>query len=481
MGLRERDRTGRAAPEDAPAPRPADRLRRLLALVAALGALIAFTSLARPDPSPSSRLRIGDEQDDPGDDAAGGRPDGPPTVAAQALVRPLDPSTLADVPANLLALGQDEWTWPSEDGALLAVLDFSEEGGSGVRVVDAQTFQPVATLTVDGSLGGVHGFTPKADALVVQVGAPDRLTVERHPLDPEQEVTGVDLPADVETVGPRAALLTGDRLALVVAGRDPGEPQPGWSGVRVLVADLRAERLVVDLPLPTLSADFVSGAPRMDASLASPGFAWDTERERLYVAHADAARVTVVDLAAGAVLTEAEIGRPIADLGEEPVHRWRWAEVSPDGTRLYVAGREFRPAQGTSNPLGLSVIDTATLSEVEHVSLVDDWLQLSPDGRWLLWTKDEQGRASDPRGAQAPPRPALMDTAGIGLMTLVGGPDAFPLGFSRDSSRLYLQRTEAGQEIVTAYALPSLTRTGERRLARNEGFDPRTAHLREEH
>jgi len=489
MGLRERDRTGTEHQEGTPAPRPAGRLRRPLALVAALGALIAFATLTRPAASPSARLTIGSEGNDGTDRAAGGEreraagADDPAREAVdsgdggggaqwEAMLRPLDPATLADVPANILTLGRDEWPSSSEDGELLAVLSHSGPGGGEVRVVAARTLQLVATVDVDGPLTGFHGFTPDAEALVVQVRRGNRQMLVRLPLDPGQPVAEVALPAGVDNVGPPGAMLTGGQVALVVADLQAtvagGEAPPP----RVLVVDLTTERLALDLPLPA-GPSYAYGSPAPDASIFEPGLAWDAARERLYVVHADAPRVTVVDLATGTVLADAEVGPPMAELGDEPAHRWRWAEVSPDGSRLYTAGSQSRPASTSVQPLGLTVIDTQTLTEVAHMSRVAG-LMLSPDGRWLLWTAADVRSSGDvdPGYPGAPRGVALMDTAQLGLVTLLGGPGAHPLGFSGDSAHVYLQREEEGEQVVVAHALPSLARTGERRLPRGSWFDP---------
>lgn len=461
MGLRERGRVVERAGRRRP-----DRLRAPVALVAVLAALVAFTTLARPQSSPSARLSIGDGSEDAGATpepaAAEDRPrrvlEPEPT---EALARPLDPVTLADVPATILALRPGEWLWPSEDGALVALPVFAGPDGSEVRVLAARTLQPVTTVKVERQVDQFHGFTDGADALLLIAGAGSRQTLVRQPLDPGRPATRVDLPEGVALVQGRVTSLARERVAMVVV-----EP----SGlVRVLVADLSAERLAVDLPLPELRAELLVDGPREAASLAGPGFAWDAARERLFVVHADAAKVTVVDLAAGAVAAEAQVGTPLAELGEEPVQRWRSAQVSPDGTRLYVTGSEHRPATSTSEPFGLSVIDTATLTEVTHMSRVGDWAQLSPDGRWLLWQSGDTSRA------------ALMATDEIGLVTLLGGDSraAYPLGFSPDSSHVYLQRDEVGGSTVVAHALPSLERSAERHLPDDAWFDPTTGLLRQ--
>lgn len=440
------------------------RARRLLAVAAGVAVLVAFTTLARPQESSSARLRIGEPDGArPGQESEAGDEPARSVPFTSGYARPLDPATLADVPSHLLEVGVDQFHQASPDGDLLAVPDLLEGGGGEVRVVDAQSLLPVTTVSLgsDGLVAGSLGFTAEADAIVVQrAGYPPILV--RHPLDAEQPSTSVALPEGTERAPLPDAALPGGRMAMVVVER----PRQGPTLARVVVADLLVERLVVDLPLPDLQIDvFRSGEA---GSSSQPGIAWDTTRERLYVAHADRSRVTVVDLATATVAAEADVGTPVPDAGAEMVQRRRWAEISPDGTRLYTSGGAHLPASEIDQPFGLSVIDTATLTEVGRIEGVSSPARLSPDGRWLLWTP-ESGNA------------AIVGTEIFGLVTLFGGGEgpAYPLGFSRDSAYVYLEDESGPGPLVTAYALPSLERTGERSIPREAWFDPASGLLRE--
>lgn len=226
-------------------------MRRLLTLAVAIAALVAFTSLARPDSAPSSRLRIGGAEGASEAETAtadvGRRPNA--GAIGGGLLRPLDIATLADLPANLLQLGPQEWTLPSLDGELLALPAFFDGGGGEVRVVDARTFSPVAAVALGNApVAAFLGFDLEADALLVQVRDVSQPILARYPLDPGRPVTRVKLPQDVEFAGPMAASLAGGRVAMVVVerGADGIGPRPA----RLVVADLVDQRLLVDLRLP---------------------------------------------------------------------------------------------------------------------------------------------------------------------------------------------------------------------------------------
>jgi len=489
MGLRERDRAAPGAGDPAPpsAPRRSGDLRRMLALAVALAALVGFARLAAPEHS-SSRLGVGASEGagaapEAGDPA--GRPPraGPPEM----LLRRLDPSTLADVPANLLLMGPSDRPFPSDDGALLAVPDFQGIDIGEVVVVDARTFRPVATVRLEGSpITGLLGFTPEADAIIVQRRTGRGQTLSRHPLDPREGTTSVELPEPLRVDAEQTAVLGRGRVALLTTDRtgDDGESRR-WTA-RVLVADLLEERVVVDLPLPQVRADPVAEVLR-DAPLYFPGLAWDEPRERLYLAHADTRRLTVVDLASGRVEAEADLGTRARDTEQlaAGARRMRNAALSPDGARLYVGGRDVVPrADPPDRPLGLSVIDTATLTEVAHLRLLSESGELSPDGRWLAWTSYTAVPVTDIERADGVgfSRVGLLDTISLQQVALLGNGyrSSYALGFAQDSGFFYLQSDDGeGGFVVRAHALPSLEQTAERRLPGDAWFEPRGAYLRE--
>lgn len=451
-------------------------VRRVLALGAAVAALVAFATLARTEGSSSARLAIGGSEaaTDPTDPA--GTPRAPRNAPPRAQLRPLDPATLADVPANLVPIGTSDEPFPSADGTLLGV-PRSEGGAVGeVEVVDARTFQPLATVELEGwPIAGFVGFTQEADALVVHRRAAGEETLTRHPFDGAQQPTTVALPARQSVELYRSAMLAGGRVALLGVERGGGNGELSTFTAHALVADLLEERVTVDLPLPGVRVEQMGDVLR-DGPLHAPGLAWDAAGERLYLAHADAHRITVVDLATGTLHAEVDLDSraPGTEAPATAGTRVKHAQLSPDGARLYVTGRDYL-IDGPGPPLGLSVVDTATLTEVGYVAGVSDWVEVSPDGRWLAWTADTIGEA-------ASTQVSVLDTRTLEETALLGeeGGWSIGLGFSLDSAHLYVRSGgPEGAGMLRAHALPSLEQTGERSLDGQDTFAPSGGYLRE--
>jgi hypothetical protein len=178
----------------------------------------------------------------------------------------------------------------------------------------------------------------------------------------------------------------------------------------VLLVDLDAGRLAADVRLEEVTTGQMrvdtAGANESPYRMYRPGLAWDLMRSLLYVVHADSDRITVVDLAKGDVRQQADIRPPQSLL--ERLLGWlatsaqakavpgteKWAALDPDGNRLYVVGlhSEMERKDGSQEwawrqvPLGLQVIATDDLTELQRLDLAVNDLALSPDGRWLLLT-----------------------------------------------------------------------------------------------
>jgi len=142
-----------------------------------------------------------------------------------------------------------------------------------------------------------------------------------------------------------------------------------------------------------------------------PAVAVSPDGRRAYIVHADADRVTVVDLEGMRVERSDEIGRRQASLFERflsslagnayakdvpipeksaaisrdggPLYQEKWAAISPDGRFLYVGGVSERFPTGS---LGLQVIDTGSLDIVAEITPGGDLyadLAVHPSGRYL--------------------------------------------------------------------------------------------------
>lgn len=299
---------------------------------------------------------------------------GPPPRPSHVFLQRAHPATLGGLPPGV-PVTPGAWAVASSDGRLVAV-----SGEAGFTVYESATLAVHAVLerTLPGRVTAAPHFTPKNDALVLRRG----LTLFHRPLDPGRATAVTTLPAGV--VVTEVVPLRDARAAVYAAGG------------RVLVADLRAGRVVVDLQL---------------APLGSPGLGWDVDNDLLYIAHAGG--VTVVDLAVGAVVAQ-RVDAPIA--GDPAVYQ---AAVSPDGTRLYVTGAR------AGVTLGLEVIDTASLESLTALALPVASVTVSPDGNWLALGGGGSG--------------VMVLRAGeTEVYAAVGDPDSEPLGFDPSSSLLYV-------------------------------------------
>jgi hypothetical protein len=195
----------------------------------------------------------------------------------------------------------------------------------------------------------------------------------------------------------------GTRLAIWGPSVDPNNISDGPS--HVMVVDLEHDEIAADIELSNLKAwqyqetegDSVSN------SIYKPGLAWDLDRELLYIAHADEDRITVVDLNAGVVRIQSDIGQPRSMLDQfidwlaPSAHAkgapWttKLAQLSPDGSRLYIAGlhEAFTEIDDgeivRSDATDLVIVDTDSIEEIERLRLgTIVGMQATPDGRHLL-------------------------------------------------------------------------------------------------
>ena len=172
-----------------------------------------------------------------------------------------------------------------------------------------------------------------------------------------------------------------------------------------------------------------SGQEGYRSALWSPAFALQPGSDRLLVLHAEANRLTAID-----------IGRRLVESMEiAPAKTWLdrlmawgtlsaeakgWAEgaitqavISPDGSRLYDLGRllhastrEDGSIDGWEEPLGLDVVDPLDGIRLAHLE-TDAWsLGMSRDGRWLLITRPaDDGLLSEILNAQSLEREATFE------------------------------------------------------------------------
>jgi hypothetical protein len=344
-------------------------------------------------------------------------------ASPRAVLRRVD-LTLAGQPAPVPIPSPDAWTVASDDGELVAV-----SGQAGFTVYDAATLEVRTVLErrLPGRVTVPPRFTPTSDALVLHRGR----AVFYRPLDPSPPTvtTLLDPGLLIAEVVPLGAA----RAAVFAVGETP----------RLLVVDLLAGAIVIDVPLPGLRAE----GPPADLPI-EPGLGWDVERQRVYVAQAGG--VTVVDLGTGAIVSRRPAPHPVAD---DTIER---AAVSPDGTRLYVTGTRTGAFPTT---LGLEVVDTSDLSTVAAFGLPVGTVEVSPDGRWLALGGGASGVFVMAAGEQS-------------VRVTLGDPDSLTMGFDAASALLYV-----GGRRLQALDLDTARVVGTRQLDDGGRFLPSAALL----
>jgi hypothetical protein len=173
----------------------------------------------------------------------------------------------------------------------------------------------------------------------------------------------------------------------------------------VIIVDLERDEIAADIEIPNVKAwqhQEIDGGTVSYRSY-QPGLAWDLKRELLYIAHADEDRITVVDLAAGAVKFQSDILLPrslfdqiidwLVPEAQAKGNPWttKWAILNDDGSRLYVAGNheEFTQTEDgetdRTESSDLVIVDTQRIEEASRLSLgTIVSMQQAPDGRHLL-------------------------------------------------------------------------------------------------
>ena len=288
---------------------------------------------------------------------AGGETCGPRSSAVYLL--DVAAWTIRPVP-----LTPDGWVGPlafSPDGERLALSVRDDDGGNTLWLLDAAGGTTLATAALP--------FTPS------QLGfGPDAATLVAYG-QPEGERPGMTPPPP-----PRVLLLDAATLA------------PVWA---TTLSEISSGHWC--------AAQCDAGHGVMEMVSRVPGVVLSPDGERLLIAHADAARLTTVDLRQRDVATVA-ISRPVTWLerllaatagvahAKGPTDSLaRYVALSPDGSRLYLGGYDFgMSADGaggwtvseTFPPL--QVLDAATGEVLQERDARAYWLQLTPDGARLL-------------------------------------------------------------------------------------------------
>lgn len=450
--------------------------------VALLLLLAACTSASAPAPSPvASSVSAPQQTAAFPSPVLVDLPDTAPRPQQSLRARPVGPATLADQPGFApLDFGHHYVRAVSPDGrTMAAILWPSGANTSGVlHLINLASWTDRATgVTFDDYVAGLL-FSPDGGALYWSSGTrhdaahgiPADFVLDRYDIASGNRRTVTTFPASF-TPGylPTAArfVRSGARLALYGVPTDSNNLAEG--APHLMIVDLIGSGIATDLRLDGVKAgqfrESRAGTSDPFYALFSPGLAWDTARERLYIAHADGDAITVVDLAGGTIIMQQEI-RPQTSLTGR-IAGWlmprvaakggpstdRWAALSNDGARLFVIGQHAEPTQQpdgqwreTMTPTGLQVIETRDLRAVAHLDLPANAMMLSPDGRRLILPTDRDdgsGAASGGGGIRHqlvvvdPERLVELDRMDVGGAASLHG-------FSADGRYAYLSDTASG-------------------------------------
>jgi hypothetical protein len=332
-------------------------------------------------------------------------------------IRPLDRASLADVPGYAaFDVGQHHAQALSPDGRTLAVIAWS---GGGImkdvgtlHLIDLPSWADKATEVKFYSYVDQMVFRPDGRALF---WAKHTSEEGSHGLPRNFQLYRFDVGTRVVSVVAKfpAAFVPWDmrhlrsRPQLALYGIPVGLDNIAEDVPHLLLVDTVRNRVTNDIRISGLTDGHHKIIPNPpDANPYreySSGRAWDLDRDRLYIAHPAADRVTVIGLDSGTILAQSDAGRRLTFLNHlfnrlflpaeakmNPGNR-RQAALSRDGSRLYIAGIqmvETRQANGTiahrETPLGVDILDTHDLSKIRRLDLAVSEVLVSAAGQVLL-------------------------------------------------------------------------------------------------
>ncbi len=385
--------------------------------------------------------------------------------------RPIHPSLLADLPErNSIPFGHHYAAAVSPDGKTLTVMLWpsgSNNAGGVLHLIDLASWTDTPTdVTLNDSASPM--FSPDGHALYWFMPAshdrahniPRDYELFRYDLASRQLTTVLRLPTSF-TPGATRFVRGGQQLAIVVVPTDANnltEDVP-----HVLFVDVASGRITSDVRLNGVKQwqyrERIAG--RDGYIIYQAGLAWDLERGVLYVAHADADKLSLIDLAQGKIRAQVEV-HPRVSLVEQLLNAFasvaeaktvpttsKSAVLSPDGERLYVVGWHAEvTAQADGQwtwrdvPVGLQVIDTSNLTQLKRLDLPIGQLTLSSDGkRLVLATGVQQEFCCQQDGTQRN-HLYVLDTHTFETLTHRTSDDAYYLqGFSSDGQYAYFGHT----------------------------------------
>lgn len=394
-------------------------------------------------------------------------------------LRPVDALTGGDIPGYtpLPVGGTSQYTLQTElstDGRLLAVIEGNGSacepsgGGSACRaradnlhLVNVAAWQSrTAVLAGEGWVGPlVFSADGSRLALAYHTQAGTRILLY-------DTATGAQLGQQSIAFRPALMAFTGERSLLLAgaddvdAGEARGVAPPGPFTVQVL-SDVTLSTLWSQTLPEILSGSWCTAAcagPHGQRRTESwqPGVVAAPDGRFLYIAHADEAKLTTVDVDGRAVQTvpiqapQSWLERLLSLTANTAAAKSlmdgaaKSAALSPDGSRLYLAGTAWHAEDDDAGQaqqadhLGLQVVDVATGHLLAARETTAEQLRLTPDGQYLLldgW--QENGRWFEVWDAASLERITRLEDREVTAVPLLDGGYALLAGTS-SGQQLYL-------------------------------------------
>jgi DNA-binding beta-propeller fold protein YncE len=329
--------------------------------------------------------------------------------------RPVDPATIVDLPGYTpIDFGQHYTYAVAPDHKTLALITWPSDLGAGgkLHLIDLSTWMDLPTdLRIDDYVSELtFGADGKTLYWTIPIGRdpahgmPRDYQLYRYDLDSRQLSTITQLPSSFI---PWSQRLSSGNIAIFGIPTDPNNLAD--DAPHLLSIDPAGNRIVADFRLEGVKAgQFREQATNATATaqeeswqyvMYNPGFAWDLDRNVLYVVHADDNKVTVVDLVNGTIIKQTKI-RPsqstleqISDSLAPAVEAKGGPQLaarvilSRDGKQLYVLSQKNEMDLLTSSDL--RVITTDGMREINHLDELLTDFALTPDGKSLLVVKAE--------------------------------------------------------------------------------------------
>lgn len=398
----------------------------------------------------------------------------------------VDTRTLNDTnPGQVIDFGHHYTSAFSPDRRFLAAIGWPSDENSGgrLRLLDLKTgIEKTADIIINNYVNQLL-FSPDGQSLFwtepqkndPSHDVPRDFAVYRYSLDRKKLAKSAILPS---TFIPREIKLldSGSRLAVYAVPYDAENLTEGRP--RLFIINLESGRMVSNILLKDVTEGQIAqqsrqmGGPR--SMILTPALAWNESQNFLYVVHADADRLTKVDLTSGKILKQAKWAKRLSfrqrllNLLERSAEAKGMAEtierqavISRDGKKLYITGQRIADESTQESglrmvSLGLTVVDLERFLEMAHKPLPVSRISSTPNGNLLLLTgsRENEGR---------------LETSGLyvfeaeGLKQVGHFPgELTPLGFSDDNSAAFLRSDADTQTTVLLLNLRSFRITDRR-------------------